>query len=142
MLPIVLDSRSTGMYVPDGYGTMFPYICVADAPAYLQFLQQAFGARELGRTVMPDGEIANARVRIGDTSFMVSSAREGFEPTSSAFYLYVEDADAAFRAALANGAAPISEPADMPYGDRQAGITDPAGNIWWISARFLHQPYD
>ena len=72
MLPIVLDSRSTGMYVPDGYGTMFPYICVADAPAYLQFLQQAFGARELGRTVMPDGEIANARVRIGDTSFMVS----------------------------------------------------------------------
>lgn len=130
------------MYIPDGYGTMFPYIFAADAPAYLQFLEHAFGARELGRTVTPDGDVANARVRIGDTSFMVSSARGSFEPTASAFYLYVDDADAAFGIALANGATAISEPADMPYGDRQGGVMDPAGNIWWISARFLRQPYD
>lgn len=130
------------MYVPDGYGTMFPYIFASEAAPYLDFLARAFGAQELGRTAMPDGSIANARVRIGTTSFMVSSAGGRFEPTTSAFYLYVEDADAAFRTALANGASALFEPMDMPYGDRQGGVVDPAGNIWWISTRLVHEPYD
>ena len=130
------------MYIPAGYGTVFPYIFAADATTYIDFLKQALAAQELGRTVMPNGEIANARVRIGNTSFMVSQARESFNPTAGAFYLYVEDADVAFSTALANGATAIFEPKDMPYGDRQAGINDPAGNIWWISTRFRHEPYD
>lgn len=25
------------------------------------------------------------------------------------------------------------EPADMFYGDRNAGVQDPSGNYWWIS---------
>jgi PhnB protein len=73
---------------------------------------------------------------------MVSAAREEFKQTASAFYLYVEDADASFETALEHGASAISEPADMPYGDRQGGVIDPAGNVWWISARFVHVPYD
>jgi len=130
------------MYIPDGYGTMFPYIVADNATSYLDFLKQAFAAQELGRTVMPDGEIANARVRIGTTNFMVTQATGTLKPTASAFYLYVENADIAFRTALASGAAVIFEPKEMPYGDKQGGITDTAGNIWWISNRFLHQPYD
>jgi uncharacterized glyoxalase superfamily protein PhnB len=31
---------------------------------------------------------------------------------------------------------------DMPYGDRQAGVTDPFGNLWWISTRLVQEPYD
>lgn len=27
----------------------------------------------------------------------------------------------------------MSEPADQFYGDRNAGIKDPCGNIWWIA---------
>lgn len=130
------------MYIPDGFGTVFPYIVAANAVAYLEFLERAFGARELGRTVTPNGEIANARVRIGDTSFTISQARKGFEPTAGAFYLYVEDADAAFDKALANGAVAAQEPMDMPYGDRQGGVLDPSGNVWWVSTRFVREPYD
>jgi len=33
------------------------------------------------------------------------------------------------------------EVGDMPYGDRQGGVKDPHGNIWWISQRTLHDPY-
>ncbi len=33
------------------------------------------------------------------------------------------------------------EVADMPYGDRQGGIRDPHGNIWWISQRLVAEPY-
>ncbi len=26
--------------------------------------------------------------------------------------------------------------------DRQGGVTDPSGNIWWISTRVVQEPYD
>lgn len=27
----------------------------------------------------------------------------------------------------------VTEPADQFYGDRNAGISDPSGNLWWIA---------
>jgi len=30
----------------------------------------------------------------------------------------------------------------MPYQDRQGGVTDPFGNIWWISTHLVPEPYD
>jgi PhnB protein len=131
------------MYIPDGYGTMFPYLFVNDAGPYIEFLKSAFAAEVLGVTKMPSGEFANARVKIGTTCFMLSEARgEQLTPSVSAFYLYVEDANAAFKRALESGARQMFEPMDMPYGDRQGGVTDPAGNIWFVSTRLQHEPYD
>ncbi len=130
------------MYIPDGYGTMFPYLFVREARKYITFLKDAFGAEVLGITEGPPGTIANARIRIGATCFMLSGAGEGFKPSASAFYLYVDDADAAYRKALSLGSEKIFEPTDMPYGDRQGGVVDPAGNLWWISTRLVHEPYD
>ena len=59
----------------------------------------------------------------------------------SAFYLYVEDADAAMKKAIDAGADLEMEVADMDYGDRQGGVRDPFGNIWWISQRLVNAPY-
>ena len=130
------------MYIPEGFGTVFPYLFVRDAKAYLKFLTDAFGAEELGRTELPDGTIANARMRIGSTRFMVSDAGERMRPSLSSFYIYVERADTAYERALSCGAEDFSKPADMPYGDRQAGVIDPSGNYWWISQRLVNRPYD
>jgi PhnB protein len=130
------------MYVPDGCGTVFPCIFARHAADYLAFLKAAFGAVELGVTTMPTGGIANARMRIGTTSFMVSEASERFPASSAAFYIYVENADAACDQAVAAGAALILAPMDMDYGDRQGGVTDPSGNIWWVSQRVQREPYD
>ena len=94
------------MYIPDGFGTVFPYIFASDAAAYLTFLERAFGAEVVGRTEAPDGTVANARVRIGRTAFMVSEAGGRFKPSRAAFYIYVEDADQTHREALACGADP------------------------------------
>jgi PhnB protein len=55
--------------------------------------------------------------------------------------LYVENADAAMRRALEHGAHLEMAVADMPYGDRQGGVRDAHGNIWWISQRLVHEPY-
>jgi len=34
------------------------------------------------------------------------------------------------------------EPTNMPYGDRQGGVRDPFGHIWWITTRIDQKPYD
>ena len=130
------------MYIPEGYGTVFPYIMVNDINRFVDFLKAVFDAKELGRTVMPDGRVANCRLRIGTTSFMASAGGEGFPPMPVMHYIYVEDADATFAQALAHGATKIMEPADMPYEDRQGGVIDPCGNTWWISSRLVEEGYD
>lgn len=130
------------MYIPEGYGTVFPYIMVNDINQFVDFLRAVFDARELGRTVMPDGRVANCRLRIGTTSFMASAGGEGFPPMPVMHYIYVEDADATFAKALAHGATKIMEPANMPYEDRQGGVIDPCGNTWWISTRLVEEGYD
>ena len=130
------------MYIPQGFGTMFPYISVSKAAEYIEFLKKALDAVEIGRTSIPNGGVANARIRIGTTSFMISEANDRLPATKSAFYLYVENANAALAKAVSNGAAKMFEPMNMPYQDRQAGITDPAGNIWWISQRLVEAAYD
>ena len=130
------------MNIPEGYGTVFPYIFATDAAGYLSFLERAFAAEIIGRTEAPDGTVANARVRIGTTSFMVSEARGQFKPSQAAFYIFVEDADETYRRALRIGAGDIHAPRAMDYGEKQGGVTDPSGNTWWISARTTSEPYD
>ncbi len=50
-------------------------------------------------------------------------------------YIYVPDTDAAYARALAAGATSLQEPADMFYGDRNASVKDPTGNLWTIATR-------
>jgi len=45
------------------------------------------------------------------------------------------------RRALKHGATLEMAVADMPYGDRQGGVVDPSGNIWWVSQRLVDGPY-
>jgi uncharacterized glyoxalase superfamily protein PhnB len=130
------------MYIPEGFGTIFPYFIVKDALRYSDFLKNAFDARELGRSVMSNGRVANIRVGIGTSNFMISEEQDGFGATKGVFYIYVKNADESFARALSYGATKIMEPMDMPYEDRQGGVTDPFGNQWWISTRLVQEPYD
>ncbi len=106
-----------------------------------KFLDLAFGSEEVGRSVAPNGRIANAQIRISGTTLMVSEASSRFPASRAAFYLYVDDADVAMARALGCGATHIMDVGDMPYGDRQGGVADPCGNIWWISQRLTKDPY-
>ena len=129
------------MRIPKGFAGVAPYLFVAGAGDYIRFLQNAFGAAELGRSLMPDGRIANAQVQLSGATLMISEASDAFAPSRAALYLYVDDADAATDRAVQAGAELIMSPSDMPYGDRQSGVRDPAGTIWWISQRLTDQPY-
>ena len=130
------------MKIPPGFAQLAPYLFVDDAVAYMAFLESAFGAVELGRTVAPDGRLANGHMKLGEVAFMLSEASPPrYPPTQASFYLYVDDADAALERALSAGASLDVEIGDMPYGDRQCGVRDPAGNLWWLSQRLVDEPY-
>ena len=129
------------MYLPQGFAVVTPYLFVDGAEQYIGFLSTAFGAQEIGRTTAPNGRIANSQMQFSGTSIMLSEASEAFPATRAAHYLYVADAEAAMKQAEEAGAARIMDVADMPYGDRQGGVRDPAGNIWWISQRLTADPY-
>ena len=53
--------------VPDGYTSVAPYLFVEDSRAAIEFYKRAFGAREHGLIATPDGRVAHAEVKIGDT---------------------------------------------------------------------------
>ena len=129
------------MHVPSGFGAVTPYVFVERADDYARFLVAAFVGVEIGRSIGPDGRIANCQIRFDGATIMLSEASAAFPASRSAFYRYVEDADAAMAHAIANGASELMPVDDMPYGDRQGGVTDPAGNIWWISQRLTDEPY-
>ena len=54
-------------------------------------------------------------------------------PRFRAAHLYVPDADAVYRQAVAAGAKPLYPPKDQPYGDRVDGVEDAWGNTWYIA---------
>ncbi len=128
------------MYVPPGFGTVTPYIFAADAERLVRFLVEGLGGTESCRTMRGE-TIANCQVAIGTTTVMVSEASDRFPPSQASFYLYVDDAETAMARALGAGASLLMKVADMPYDDRQGGVADPCGNIWWISQRLVEEPY-
>ncbi|MGI9238916.1 MAG: VOC family protein [Woeseiaceae bacterium] len=55
--------------------------------------------------------------------------------------IYVEDVDNFLQKAVECGADKLFNAADMPYGDRQADVSDPFGNFRWISRRLIEEDY-
>jgi len=103
-----------------------PRIVARDARALVAFICDLFGARAAYEPDTP------AIVSLGDSKLMVSDA--GARGPANAFlYVYVGDADAAYRHALELGATSIEPPFDTPYGDRRCMFDDPWGNTWQVA---------
>src|SRR5262249_24105954 len=83
----------------------------------------------------------HAEIRIGDSVIMLSDPMRG-EHMTAALYLYVNDADATFKRALAAGGTSMMEPADMFWGDRMGSLTDPFGNHWTVATHKEDVPPD
>jgi PhnB protein len=120
--------------IPEGYGTVTPWVVTKDTRLLLEFIAEAFDAEELGRMEMEDGSIGHAEARIGDSIVMMFDSPFPV-PTPGLLRLYVDDAGAVFRRAVEAGATPVTQPTDLAWGDRVGRIRDPLGNIWWIQER-------
>ena len=54
----------------------------------------------------------------------------------------ITTSDETYEKALSAGATSIMEPADQYYGDRNAAVKDPGGNIWYIATHVEDVPPD
>ena len=131
MIVSAQNVRST----PEGYHTVTPFVIATSAAAFLDFMAEAFDAKEIARVVGDDGAIGHAETRIGDSVVMTFDAKEGWPQTPAFLRLYVADCTATYEQALAAGAASVTRPTDMPWGDRVARVRDPLGNLWWLMTR-------
>jgi uncharacterized glyoxalase superfamily protein PhnB len=122
--------------------TITPFICVPDGARLIEFMKHTFGAGETSRHPHhgPDGFVASVRIGDSDLLIMGGESMRGQE-SRAALHVYVKDCDATYQRALEAGAVTIGgpgagEPADRPYGERSAFVSDPFGNYWFIATRF------
>ena len=119
--------------IPEGFHNATPWLVVKGAAKLIDFLKQAFDAKERSRMPGPGGDIMHAEVQIGDSIIMMNDAMQQDGPMPAAIYLYVNDVDATHKRAVGAGATSRLEPADMFWGDRMSQVKDPFGNIWSIA---------
>jgi PhnB protein len=124
--------------IPAGYHNVTPYLMVRDGARAIAFYRDAFGAGEVMRFNTPDGKIAHAEVKIGDSHVMLADESPEFAGPQTlggagiSLMLYVDDVDATFARAVAAGATIRRPVADQFYGDRVGTIADPFGHVWSI----------
>jgi PhnB protein len=57
--------------IPEGHHTITPHLVVKNGAEAIEFYEKAFGAEERFRMDTPDGKIAHAQLKIGDSLFML-----------------------------------------------------------------------
>lgn len=110
-----------------------PYLMMENAAAFIDFATKVFDAELTHRGVRDGDMIGHCEVQIGGSTIMFSNSRGDCKPTLANMFVYVNNADETYDRSLKNGAETIMEPADQDYG-RSCGVTDPFGNVWWITS--------
>ena len=120
------------MNIPNGHNTVMPYLMMEDARGFIEFVKSVFGA-EMTHESTRDGAVGHCEARIGDSTLMFSQSRDQWKPATANLFVYVGDADETYRKAIDAGATTLMEMGDLDYG-RSGGVTDPFGNVWWITS--------
>ena len=128
--------------IPEGHHTITAALVVKGGKKAIEFYKSAFGAKELGVMLGPDGRsVMHAELKIGDTIIFLGDEAPDFGAVSPetlggspvSLNIYTEDCDAMFQRAVKAGAKVKMPLADMFWGDRYGKITDPFGHIWGIA---------
>lgn len=127
--------------IPEGYHTVTPYLVVQNAADAITFYQQAFDAIELFRLPTPEGKVAHAEIKIGNSPIMLGDecpemgarSPQTLGGTPLSLMVYVEDVDTVVDRAVFAGAKLERAVQDQFYGDRTGTILDPFGHQWTIA---------
>jgi PhnB protein len=127
-------------HIPNGFTSLIAMLAVRNAIDAIEWYKKVFHATETNRLTDPNGTIAHAELRVGDSIFMLAEEHpdynkspETLNGTSVILNLYVSDVDNVERTAIEAGAKSIFPVADQFYGDRAGRIQDPFGHMWIIS---------
>ena len=128
-----LSTRGSGSHITADTPAIVPMFTVRAADQYIDFMKQAFGAKEVAIFKSPEGAIVHSRLRIGNSIIAGSEAHGDYQSSPFLLHMYVPDTDATYSRALAAGATTVRGLEDAPYGDRTATVADPAGNMWSLA---------
>ena len=122
------------MKIPNSHQTIMPYLVIAGAEKFIEFTQKVFNAEETFKRMREDGKtIMHSEIQIGGSTIMFADTTELLKPRPAGLFIYVENADETYKKAIDEGATTVMELSDQDYG-RSCGVTDPFGNIWWVTS--------
>jgi len=118
---------------PAGYPAVIPYFLVSDGDKFLSFLKTVFEAEEKAVYRDGTGRLMHGEANIDGSIIMFGESNETWAPEVSSVFVYVKDTDVTYKKAMDAGATSRQAPESKDYG-RSAGLRDPFGNTWWITA--------
>ncbi|QMU27411.1 VOC family protein [Adhaeribacter radiodurans] len=121
------------MNIPNGHQSVMPYLMLNGAASFINFVQQVFDAKLTMERKRNDHQIRHAEVQINTSTIMFCDATEEWKAQNANLFVYVPNADETYEKAINAGAETIMPLSDQDYG-RTCGITDPTGNVWWITS--------
>ncbi len=121
------------MKIPETHQAIMPYLILQNAADFLRFTANVFGASETVKQLREDGvSVMHAEIMINGSTIMPAEPTSQWKASDGHLFIYIENADHTYKKALDAGASSMMEPNDRDYG-RTCGITDPFGNVWWIT---------
>jgi PhnB protein len=103
---------------------------------FIDFVKKVFDAQLVAKMhrLREDGvTVTHSEITIGGSTIMFTDATEQWPVQTSNLFIYVENADDTFNKAVHAGATVLMPLSDQDYG-RTCGVTDPFGNVWWITS--------
>lgn len=110
-----------------------PYLMLEGAAGFIDFTKAVFSAELTHHSMRTEELVGHCEIRIGGSTIMFSDVSKEWKAQTANLFVYVDDADITFQKAVDAGATVIMPPADQDYG-RSGGVTDPFGNVWWITS--------
>ncbi|TPG38449.1 VOC family protein [Flavobacterium pectinovorum] len=121
------------MNLPANHQTIMPYLILNGASEFIGFTQKVFHSEKTTEVLNQDGTIRHAEIIINGSTIMCTDEIEGWTKQTSNLFIYVPDVDKTYQKALDNGATSLMGLSNQDYG-RTCGVTDPFGNVWWITS--------
>lgn len=124
--------------------TVTPYLLYSDVGAAISWLTRAFGFTETLRFTDPDGVVNHAEMSVGDGLIMLGNPGPFYRNpdrlggVTQFTHVYVEDVDAHYDQAVAEGARIMADLEDQPYGDRRYDAADLEGHNWSFAQNLRH----
>lgn len=124
------------MNIPKRHQVVMPYLMLNGAIKFIDFTKAVFNAEvNMAMHKLRDGgdKLMHSEITIGDSTIMFTDATEEWKPQTANLFVYVDNADETYAKALSAGAISLMELSNQDYG-RTCGVTDPFGNVWWITS--------
>jgi len=118
-----------------------PYLCVKGAEQAIAFYKDVFDAKELARYQEKGGPVGHCTLEIYGGELFVSDEFPEINVLSPAtlkgspvsIHVTVPNVDVTIKRVRERGATIEREPADQPYGERNAKFIDPFGHRWMVA---------